>query len=262
MKKTIARFSGLFLLLITFHTAPLYAQHTSRADIVDTAIAAGSFNTLATALTEADLVGALKGKGPFTVFAPTDEAFAKLPKETLTALLKPENRDQLQQILKYHVVKGRVYSDSFFRNRTIATLVDERLRPGFDNGGFVVNNASVVQSDIEASNGVIHVIDTVLLPADETLSSSAAGNLMRLAIKRGVPLFNRGQKAACAAVYEVAAVSVVASPDVSDAAKAPLKRALASIKNEHDAGRQAWALREAIDDSLNEIEAAEMMANR
>ncbi|MDU8928980.1 fasciclin domain-containing protein [Alisedimentitalea sp. MJ-SS2] len=133
------------------------------ADIVDTAVGAGSFNTLAAALTAAGLIDTLKGDGPFTVFAPTDEAFAALPKGTVETLLKPENKDQLVAVLTYHVVPGKVMSSDLSDNMQAATVQGGKITIDLDNGP-MVNNAKVVSADIAASNGVIHVIDKVILP--------------------------------------------------------------------------------------------------
>ncbi len=128
-------------------------------DIVDVAVKAGSFNTLAAALGAADLVETLKGDGPFTVFAPTDEAFAKLPAGTVENLLKPENKDQLIAILTYHVVPGKIMSSDLLSTGN-ATTVNGQAAPI----GLTIAGANVVQADIQAANGVIHVIDTVMLP--------------------------------------------------------------------------------------------------
>jgi len=137
---------------------------TATKDIVDTAVAAGSFKTLAAALQAAGLVDALKGAGPFTVFAPTDEAFAKLPAGTLESLLKPENKDKLAAILKFHVVSGKVMSTQAVKLTSAATLEGSSLKLEVKDGALFVSGAKVVKADIEASNGVIHVIDTVVLP--------------------------------------------------------------------------------------------------
>ena len=123
-----------------------------------------SFKTLAAALQAAGLVDTLKGKGPFTVFAPTDEAFAKLPAGTLDNLLKPENRQQLTDILLLHVVPSRVFSDAAGRGATVKTLQGGSVTTKSEAGKVTVNGATVLNADIEASNGVIHVIDTVILP--------------------------------------------------------------------------------------------------
>ena len=132
-------------------------------DIVDTAAEAGAFNTLLAAATAAGLVDTLKGDGPFTVFAPTDEAFAALPEGTVDNLLKPENKDQLVAVLTYHVVPGKVMSTDLTDDMTAATVQGGAITIDLDNG-VMVNEASVVTADIEASNGVIHVIDSVILP--------------------------------------------------------------------------------------------------
>ena len=135
------------------------------ADIVDTAVSAGQFETLVAAVKAADLVDTLKGDGPFTVFAPTDEAFAKLPAGTVENLLKPENKDQLVAILTYHVVSGKVMSGDIAGKKTEAmTVQGSELTIDAMKGGVLVEEAQVIQADIETSNGVIHVIDTVVIP--------------------------------------------------------------------------------------------------
>jgi uncharacterized surface protein with fasciclin (FAS1) repeats len=134
-------------------------------DIVDTAASAGSFNTLVAAIEAAGLEETLKGPGPFTVFAPTDEAFAKLPAGTVETLLKPENKDKLVQILTYHVVPGKVMSDDVAGKTTEAKTVEgSTLEVDAREGGVMVDEARVVQADIAADNGVIHVIDAVVMP--------------------------------------------------------------------------------------------------
>lgn len=140
-----------------------YADGHSK-DIVDTAVAAGSFNTLAAALTAAGLIDTLKDEGPFTVFAPTDAAFEALPDGTVEELLKPENLDQLTAILTYHVVPGKVMSGDLSDGMTAATVQggDVTIKT---EGGVMVNDATVTAADVEASNGVIHVIDKVIMPA-------------------------------------------------------------------------------------------------
>ena len=157
---------GMAAALLAVSTAGAQAQHGTQ-DIVDTAVAAGSFKTLAKALQAADLVGTLKGKGPYTVFAPTDEAFAKLPAATLQDLLKPENKAKLQRILTYHVVAGRVSSADVAKMRSAKAVSGDTIDIAANGGGVTVDDAKVVKADIAASNGVIHVIDSVILP-DET----------------------------------------------------------------------------------------------
>ncbi len=142
-----------------------WAANAPTADIIDTAVGAGQFKTLAAALTAAGLVQTLKGPGPFTVFAPTDAAFAKLPAGTVENLLKPENKAKLTAVLTYHVVPGKVMSAALAGKVTdAATIQGQTVKVDASKGGVTVNNAKVVTADVQASNGVIHVIDTVLLP--------------------------------------------------------------------------------------------------
>ncbi|MCS6847517.1 MAG: fasciclin domain-containing protein [Anaerolineae bacterium] len=143
-------------------------------DIVETALAAGSFNTLATALQAAGLVDTLKGEGPFTVFAPTDEAFAKLDKALLESLLKPENKDKLTAILTYHVVPGKVTAADVAKLTEAKTVQGEEITIKVDAGGVMINDAKVITADVAASNGVIHIIDTVILPPSMATESTIA----------------------------------------------------------------------------------------
>lgn len=133
-------------------------------DIVDTAVAAGSFKTLAKALEAADLVTTLKGAGPFTVFAPTDEAFAKLPAGTVEMLLKPENKAKLKRILTYHVVAGKVMAAEVTKMSSAQTVSGDTLSIAVHDGMAMADKSRIVKTDIAASNGVIHVIDTVMMP--------------------------------------------------------------------------------------------------
>jgi len=144
--------------------AVLADHHGKKADIVDTAVAAGDFKTLATALQAAGLVETLKGQGPFTVFAPTDAAFAKLPAGTLESLLKPENKAKLAAILTYHVVAGKVMAADVVKLTSAKTVNGQMVKIAVDGGKVKVDDANVVKTDIVTSNGVIHVIDAVLLP--------------------------------------------------------------------------------------------------
>ena len=135
-------------------------------DIVDTAISAKSFNTLVTALKAAELVDVLRGEGPFTVFAPTDDAFAKLPAGTLENLLRPENKAKLQSILTYHVVPGRYMAADVVKMNSAKTVNGQTFTISESYGNAMVDNAKIIKTDVEASNGVIHVIDSVILPKD------------------------------------------------------------------------------------------------
>lgn len=142
----------------------LSAGTAKAANIVETAVAAGSFNTLVAAVQAADLVDTLSSPGPFTVFAPTDDAFAKLPEGTVANLLKPENKDQLIAVLTYHVVPGKVMSgDIAGKMIDVDTVQGQSIKVNATDG-VMINNATVVQADIGTDNGVIHVIDTVILP--------------------------------------------------------------------------------------------------
>lgn len=151
----------------------LGARAAEEKNIVETAVGAGSFKTLAAALEAGGLVDALQGKGPFTVFAPTDEAFAKLPEGTVASLLKPENKDQLVGILKYHVVSGSVMAKDVVNLSGAQTLQGQRLDIQVSGDSVNVDQANVVKTDIKCSNGVIHVIDRVLLPTVEPIPEVA-----------------------------------------------------------------------------------------
>ena len=156
---------GFFALVSTASAAEDTEKKAATKDIVDTAVAAGSFKTLAAALGAADLVATLKGEGPFTVFAPTDEAFAKLPKGTVETLLKPENKAKLIAILTYHVVPGKVMAKTAVTLDKATAVSKKDIALAVKDGALTLNDsAKVVTADIEASNGVIHVIDTVILP--------------------------------------------------------------------------------------------------
>jgi uncharacterized surface protein with fasciclin (FAS1) repeats len=162
LKKTFAL--GTLAALMTLGApAPTTARAESR-DIVDTAVAAGSFKTLAKALEAAGLVDTLKGPGPFTVFAPTDEAFAKLPAGTLESLLEPANKEKLRRILTYHVVSGKVMASDVVNLESAKAVSGDTITIKAHGGAVHVDNARVTATDVAASNGVIHVIDTVILP--------------------------------------------------------------------------------------------------
>ena len=164
-KRKISLYAALaaaLLLLATEALAGSYAKKQS--DIVDTAVAAGTFNTLAAALQAGDLVDTLKADGPYTVFAPTDEAFARLPEGTVEMLLLPENKDKLVAILTYHVVPGKVSAAEVVTMTSAATANGSEVAISVVDETVFINDSRVVATDIEASNGVIHVVDSVLLP--------------------------------------------------------------------------------------------------
>ena len=175
---------------LTFGSTPALSQRPT-LDIVDTAVAAGDFEVLATALTQAGLVDTLKGKGPFTVFAPTDAAFRKLPDGTLPTLLMDENVDQLAGILTYHVVSGKVLAKDVVNLTSAVTVNGQQVDIRVEDGKVFVDGAQVVTTDILASNGVIHVIDSVLLPSSNDIVATARaagtfGTLMAAAQAAGL----------------------------------------------------------------------------
>ena len=260
-----AAFAVLMLLTLTISSAPAKAgcpiaalggrcttSETAAKNIVETASAAGKFKTLLAAAQAAGLAGTLQGDGPFTVFAPTDEAFAKLPKGTVETLLKPENKDKLAAILKYHVVPGNVKLAKALEVGQGKTVLGPSLGINFTDGRVKIGTANLVTADIAASNGTIHVIDSVLLPPAphaEASSPAKARKLVELAIERGVPLFNTGQTEACKAVYEVTTEALVNMPTstLTTSDREKLTGALAAIKDQTSAREQAWTLRHALD---------------
>lgn len=155
MKRSLVLFAAVMLAFV----GPVYAQ---QKDIVDTAVAAGNFTTLARLLTDAGLIPIMKGPGPYTVFAPTDEAFAKVPKATLDALAK--DKAKLQDVLKYHVLTSAWTSDDLRSVKSTGTVQGKPVTFALAGSTVTVNNAKVVKADIKCVNGVVHVIDTVLLP--------------------------------------------------------------------------------------------------
>lgn len=164
IRKLISTAAALAVAAV-FATTAVAGSYGAKKDIVDTAVSAGTFNTLVTAIKAAGLVDTLKGKGPFTVFAPTDEAFARIPSDQLQALLA--DKKALTQVLTYHVVPGKVMASDVMGLKQATTVQGEMI--AIDTmGGVKVNGANVVKTDIETSNGVIHVIDTVILPKSVT----------------------------------------------------------------------------------------------
>lgn len=160
--KLIKTLACLIVALPMMASAGSYSMQ--KEDIVDVAVGNDNFSTLVAALKAADLVGALQGDGPFTVFAPTNDAFAKLPKETLNELLKPENKADLQAVLTYHVVSGKVDAKTAMGLSEASSLQGEKIAISLDGSNVMINQAKVVMADVNASNGIIHVIDTVILP--------------------------------------------------------------------------------------------------
>ncbi len=243
--KFLTSLGGPLLALFVFFAgfAPQADARQSHDTIVDIAAGADQFSTLVAAVKAADLVDTLNGDGPFTVFAPTNDAFAALPAGTVEELLKPENRDQLVAILTYHVVPGRIAASDLLSTTSAATVNGQSVPVGLR-----VGDANVIATDIEASNGIIHVIDSVLLPPAAGDASTRAMRMIDGAIQRGAPLFNNGQPAACAAVYEVAASAILMyEDDLPREARMALTRAMRESSRMQDAEDRAWAMRRGLD---------------
>ncbi|HBO43192.1 MAG TPA: beta-Ig-H3/fasciclin [Planctomycetaceae bacterium] len=181
MKKVAFVLSLTVVVSLMLAVSAITAEQPEPKDIVDTAVGAGSFKTLAAALKAADLVETLKGKGPFTVFAPTDEAFSKLPKGTVENLLKPENKEKLAGILTYHVVAGKIMAADVVKLKEAKTIQGSNVSIKVAYGKVKVDNANVVKTDIQTSNGVIHVIDAVIIPKDIVDTAVEAGSFKTLA---------------------------------------------------------------------------------
>ncbi|MEN8871771.1 MAG: CIA30 family protein [Akkermansiaceae bacterium] len=224
-------------------------------DIPSVAKRAGSFGTLLVAAKAAGLDGVLSGKGPFTVFAPTDEAFKALPNGTVEELLKEENRDKLKAVLSYHVIAGNVSAGDALNTKTAKTVNGKSLEFGIKDGVFKVNGATIRTADIECDNGVIHVIDSVLLPASSNSAKSDAGEAseadvarkIETAIDRGVPVFNSGKPRECANIYKECLAGLVKEkaidPKVRESLQSLINRA---DQSESDVDR-AWLYRAGLD---------------
>lgn len=223
-------------------------------DIPTTAVKAGKFKTLVAAAKAAGLVKALSGEGPFTVFAPTDEAFAKLPEGTVESLLKPENKGKLAAILKYHVVSGRVYSSDALAAGKAKTLQGDAVSITAKGSDARVNDAKLVATDLDASNGVIHIIDSVILPPADKQAANPR-HMIRDAIAHGVPLYNAGHAAACAKIYMTTASDLLAMDNHGMCASTAktLQTALNSAQHTTCANTQAWTMRRALDVAHNNL---------
>lgn len=217
-------------------------------NIPTTAEKAGSFGTLLAAVGAAGLGEALSGEGPFTVFAPTDAAFAALPEGTVETLLKPENKAQLAAILKYHVVPGRVYSTDALNAKKAATLQGQEIRVSAVDGKAKVNNANLVATDIDASNGVIHVIDAVLLPESKKLGATEAREMIKDAVTQGSRLYNDGHHQKCAHLYMSTAKKMVDyGQSLPEHAVVSLSAALTEAEGCDCSMSKSWALRAGLD---------------
>lgn len=213
-----------------------------------TAIKAGTFKTLVAAARAAGLIDALSGDTPLTVFAPTDEAFGRLPDGTVASLLKPENIDQLKRILLYHVVEGRVYSDQALKVKEASSLAGPTLRIRANTKGAFVNKSKLTALDIEASNGVIHVIDAVLLPPAKKVTRIDAKSAIAHAVARGTTLYNSGDSDACARQYMMTAISLLDSDHEMPAhAVRHLQTAVQHASASDCSISQSWTMRGGLD---------------
>lgn len=224
-------------------------------DLIETARSAGKFNTLLAAVEAAGLVEALKSPGPLTLFAPTDTAFEKLPKKNLEELLKPENRQKLRSILKYHVIPGKI-SLRVQRQETLSQdiLILNTL------GTNLANDSKVIASDIPAGNGIIHVIDTVLIPGKDN-EKKAAVRMIESGIELGVPLFNSGREDACAAVYESVVLNLknLSPGTISSNTKTKIEETIFKASAMEEDRQKAWTFRYLIDDIKKELKSETKM---
>ena len=218
-------------------------------NLVETAAAAGTFDTLIAAAKAAGLAGALSGSDNLTVFAPTDDAFAKLPEGTVESLLKPENKQQLVNILKYHVVSGRVYSETAVTAGSAKTLEGSPVTITADADGARVNESNLIATDLDASNGVIHVIDTVLMPPAKSAEASCHREVcqtLAAAIAKGAPMFNAGHHAACADLY-MQTMSGLMHSELDSSMKQHVSTVLNAARHQHRPTDRAWTLRRGMD---------------
>jgi len=251
MNQLITYFASLLLISSLATAAP-------KKDIVDTAVGAGSFKTLVAAVKAAGLVDTLKGKGPFTVCAPTDEAFAKLPKGTVESLLKPENKQKLVSILTYHVVPGKVKAKKAAKLDSAKTVNGAEITIKPSGKTLMINKSKVVKADIKTSNGIIHVIDAVLIPSDCKKTSgktSKTNELIKHAIHRGVPLFNSGHPSKTAMIYMHAGKEILGqcSSTTCAASIKTIKVALHKASGERCSTSQSWIMRKAFDHVLASV---------
>ena len=253
-------FKNVWITLATLAlTAPALAGHGKKMDIVDTAANAGTFETLIAAAKAAGLAGALKGDGPLTVFAPTDDACAALPAGTIETLLKPENKDQLATILKYHVIAGKVGSGALADGARLETLAGIDAVISQTEGGFNIENARIVATDIDATNGVVHVIDRVILPPAQ-MSRAESADAIRRAIDKGVPMFNHGNASSTVAVYKAVSEQLIRTGGLNSEERMRLQLGLDQASNMNNSRASAWQLRYALDDVNESLHGGQMSA--
>lgn len=240
--------NGLIHVIDTVLLPPADAEPKATSDILGVAKSAGNFKTLLAAVEAAELGSVLGGDGPFTVFAPTDEAFADVPKETIEALLKPENIEQLKSLLTYHVVAGKVSAGDALNAKSAETVNGGALKFLIRDGKFQVNSSTIRVVDIECDNGVIHVIDSILSPPSAMKAASISpAKQIEDAIVRGVPAFNTGDTAKCAKIYQQCLESLTNDKRVKPELRAVLNEALEKGGEIDSAREQAWLFRQALD---------------
>lgn len=225
------------------------------SDVTDLVTTDGHLSSLAAALDAAGLVDILRGEGPFTVLAPSDEAFARLPAGALEQLLAPERREALADLLLGHVVPGRLTAIDALAAGRATTLAGTQLELGLSDGRLRVGEARVLVNDLAGRNGLVHVIDRVLLPTPAELPRPQALEVISLAVDRGVPLYNQGQPAACAAVYDLAVLSLLGWDDerLPASARDALSDGLAAASALRDPADRAWVLRFALDEAASQL---------
>lgn len=250
----IAATNGIIHVVDAVLLPPTKAAPEPKNDILGVAKSAKAFGTLLAAVEAAGLTDVLSSDGPLTVLAPTDEAFAKLPKGTVESLLKPENIDQLKAVLTYHVVAGKVSAGDALNARSAATVNGATIEFGIKDGRFQVNGATILKTDIGCDNGVIHVIDTVLLPPCDSSEKDTAKTskldpeaLIEDAISRGVPAFNDGDPAGCVKIYKECLKGLVADDRVDAKTRALLKEVLKAASKVDDPRELAWLYRSGLD---------------
>jgi uncharacterized surface protein with fasciclin (FAS1) repeats len=236
-------------------SVPLPPTPVESNDILSVAKRNGQFGTLLSAIEAAGLSSALEGEGPLTIFAPTDEAFAALPKRVLKQLLRKENREELSEILTYHAIPGRISAGDALNAKSAKTMNGGSVNFAIEEGLLKVNGATILTADIECENGVIHVIDAVLSPpvgGDEATKSKAEPDLsperrIEAAIEKGVPIFNEGDHAKCAEIYQECLVSLAADERIDAAERTTLEELVERGKEENSDFDRAWLYRLALD---------------
>jgi len=244
--------STLVVALMALHVG----AQTKAQTILEVANKTGQFKTLLAAIDAAGLRSALSGKGPLTVLAPTDKAFSNLPPGTVSELLKKENRAKLISILKFHVIAGEVKAKDLVINGAAATLEGSEVQASFREGRLNINEANVLNTDIVTANGVIHVIDKVLIPDLGMDKAAQIKNLIEVAIETGVPTFNKGQYDASAAIYYICAKSILGlgKAELTNEIQKDIKNALNKVAKSRSSSDNAWTLRKTLDKTYKSLE--------